>query len=134
MTSPAKQLRLPREMIVLDDSIVHTQKNLLRAFITAADLGGLEDQQAAAAAGMDPATWSQFKNGTRGIKPLECNTFLDQCGNNLPLAYWAYTRGFALAPLESELQRQLRNEREKRAEVEKENAILRSLFHGPRPT
>lgn len=123
------QLSLPREPLALDSTIIRSPKDLLRAFVIGAEIGGLDDQQAAAAAGLDPSTWSQFKSGTRGIKPLEFNTYLEQIGNNLPLAYWAYTRGFELVPLESELQRQLRIEREKRAEVEKENAILRGLFH-----
>lgn len=126
------QLRLPREPAALDDATIRAPKDMIKAFTMAADLGGLDDQQSAAAAGMDPSTWSGFKAGTRGIKPLEFNGFMDQCGNNLPLAYWAYTRGFALTPLETELQRQLRVQEEQNRELQKENAILRSLFHGSR--
>lgn len=123
-----EQLALPRSPIRLDNTVIQTQKNLLRAFITAADLGGLDDKQAAAAAGMDPSTWSQFKAGDRGIKPLELNTFLDQCGNELPLAFWAFSRGYMLVPLESELERRLRLERERREKVEAENKVLREVL------
>jgi hypothetical protein len=126
---PVTQLQLPREPIVLDEVTIRAPKDIIKAFTMAADLGGLDDGQAAAAAGMDPSTWSQFKTGARGIKPLEFNGYLDQCGNNLPLAYWAYTRGFDLTPRESELERQLRVERERTADLQKENAVLRSLFH-----
>lgn len=124
------QLKLPREMMVLDDSIITRPKDLLRAFTMAADLGQLDDKQAAAAAGMDPSTWSLFKSGERGIKPGEFNTYLDQCGNNLPLAYWAYTRGMNLTPRESELERQLRLEREARIKAEERLKYLEGLVKG----
>lgn len=128
MASNPAQLLIPRAMMRLDDTVIRAPKNLLRAFIASAELGGLEDKQAAAAAGMDPATWSQFKAGDRGIKPLELNTFADQCGNELTLAYWAYSRGYMLVPLESELERRLRVEQEKRQKVEAENKVLREVL------
>jgi hypothetical protein len=122
------QLLLPRPMMKLDETIVRAPKNLLRAFIAAAELGGLEEKQAAAAAGMDPATWSQFKAGDRGIKPLALNGYMDQCANELPLANWAYSRGYVLVPLESELERRLRLQEEKTQRVEAENKVLREVL------
>lgn len=124
------QLEIPRPLMRLDDSIVQRPKNLLRAFVMAADLGGMDDKQAAAAAGMDVSTWSQFKQGDRGIKPLELNGFLDQCANELPLANWAYTRGYALCPLESEMEKRLRTELERAEKAEAENKMLRGLLIG----
>lgn len=124
------QLEIPRSLMILDDSIIQRPKNLLRAFVMASDLGGMDDKQAAAAAGMDVSTWSQFKQGDRGIKPLELNGYLDQCANELPLAYWAYTRGYSLSPLESEMEKRLRIERERAEKAEAENKMLRSLFVG----
>ncbi len=112
----------------LDDTVVRSPKNLLRAFIAAAELGGLDDSQAAAAAGLDPSTWSLFKAGTRGIKPLELNGYMDQCANELPLAYWAFSRGYSLTPLESELEKRLRTEQEARQKVEAENKVLREVI------
>lgn len=130
MATNGVQLKLPREMLVLDDDIITRPKDLLRAFTMAADLGQLEDKQAAAAAGMDPSTWSQFKAGDRGIKPMEFNAYLDQCGNNLPLAYWAYTRGMRLVPRETELERQLRIAQEALAKSEEKRLYLESLVKG----
>lgn len=122
------QLSLPRQLMKLDDTVIQQPKDILRAFVICADLGGLDDQQAATAAGMDPSTWSQFKNGTRGIKPLELDTFMDQCANELPLAYWAHSRGYVLTPRESELERRLRLEQAKREKVEAENRVLREVL------
>ena len=112
----------------LDDSIVTRPKDLLRAFIMAADLGGLDDKQAAAGAGMDPATWSRFKQGDVGIKPLEMERYLDQCGNLLPLAFWAYRHGQNITPRESELEKQVRTQRERAETAEAENKLLRGLL------
>lgn len=123
------QLSLPREPMKLDESIIQRPKDLLRAFVIAADLGGLDDSQAATAADMDPSTWSQFKAGTRGIKPLALNRYQEQCGNHLPLAYWAWTNGYVLTPRESELERRLRVEQEARAKVELENKVLREVLN-----
>lgn len=112
----------------LDESIIQQPKDLLRAFVIAADLGGLDDSQAAAAAGMDPSTWSQFKNGKRGIKPLDCNKYLDQVGNELPLASWAYSRGYWLTPLQSELEKRLALERNEHEKTRQENKVLREVI------
>lgn len=114
----------------LDDTIISRPKDLLRAFIMSADLGGLDDKQAAAGAGMDPATWSRFKQGDAGIKPLNLMTFRDQTGNDLPLANWAYQCGYSLTMRESELEKRLRMETEARAQVENENRLLRNLLVG----
>ena len=124
------ELILPREPMKLDDTIISRPKDLLRAFVMAADLGGLEDKQAAAGASMDPATWSRFKQGDVGIKPASFNTFLDQCGNDLPLAYWARARGYSLTPLESELERRLRLETDAREKAEGEVRMLKGLLVG----
>ena len=126
------QLLLPREPLTLDDTIISRPKDLLRAFVMAADLGALDDKQAAAAAGMDPATWSRFKQGDAGIKPANLITFSEQTGNDLPLAYWALQRGYELRQRETETERLLRAEREARSKVEAENAVLRDVLAGRR--
>lgn len=130
MGVPASQLSLPREPMKLDEVLISRPKNLLRAFIMQAEIGGLDDGQAAAAAGMDPSTWSQFKTGTRGIKPLELRSFDAQCGNHLVLSHWAWISGYILTPRESELERRLRVERERREKVEDENRVLREVIAG----
>lgn len=114
----------------LDEVIISRPRDLLRAFVISAELGGLEDKQAAAGAGMDPGSWSQFKNGERGVKPLHLNAFLDQCGNELPLAYWAWSRGYTLSPRESELERRLKAEHAARLEAENKVQLLTEILKG----
>lgn len=122
------QLRIPRPLMKLDDTVIRSPKNLLRAFVMSAELGGLDDKQAAGAAGMDPATWSQFKAGDRGIKPLMFDSYTDQCANELVLANWAYRRGYGLRPLESELEKRLRLKEEELQDEKKKNAVLLEAF------
>ncbi len=124
------QLQLPREPMRLDETVIRSPKDMLRAFVLQAELGGLDDQQAAAAAGMDPSSWSQFKNGMRGIKPLELRNFDGQCGNQLVLHYWAWTSGFVLTPRESELERRLRLKDEENRKLKDENRLLREIAVG----
>ena len=124
------QLRLPREPMKLDETVIQRPKDILRAFVLQAELGGLDDQQAAAAAGMDPSSWSQFKTGTRGIKPLELKSFDEQCGNQLVLSYWAWSSGYVLTPRETELQRRLRLKDEENAKLKDENRLLREIAVG----
>lgn len=128
MASNPAQLSIPRPLMKVDETIVRSRKSLLHAFVSAADQGGLDDKQAAAAAGMDPSTWSQFKAGDRGIKPLIVNGYMDQCANELPLAYWAYSRGYELRPLESELEKRLRLKEEELLDEKKKNAVLLEAF------
>lgn len=122
------QLHLPRPPMELDENLIRRPKDLLRAFVMSADLGGMDDKQAAAAAGMDPATWSRFKQGEVGVKPNNLMAFREQCGNDLALANWAWQCGYVLTPRESELERRLRIERETRERVEAENKLLRGLI------
>jgi hypothetical protein len=131
MTNLAVQLNLPRPPMELDDSIITRPKDILRAFVMAADLGGLDDKQAAAGAGMDPATWSRFKQGDVGIKPLNLLSYGEQCGNHLPLAYWAYKCGYALTIRETELEKRLRLKDEELQRERAENVLLRGLIQRP---
>lgn len=114
----------------LDETVIRAPKDLLRAFVMQAELGGLDDQQAATAAGMDPSTWSLFKAGTRGIKPLELRSFDGQCGNQLVLAHWAWISGFVLTPRENEYERRLRLKDEENEKLRNENRLLREIAVG----
>lgn len=130
MSDLGVQLLLPRQPAPLEEDYIATRKSILHGFISSADLGGLDDKQAAAGAGMDPATWSRFKQGDVGIKPANFMSFRQQTGNDLALARWAWECGYVLTHRETELERQLRVEREHSQAVEAENALLKKLLQG----
>ena len=124
------QLELQMPVSLIDDDVVGRQPSLTRAIVVCADIAGFEDKRAASAAGVDPATWSKIKTGQANFPHETFRKYQTKCGNWLPLQWLARDAGFGLTPLESELERQLRIEREARAKVEAENVMLRNLVVG----
>jgi len=115
---------------LIADDVVARQPSLTRAIVVCADIAGFEDKRAAAAAGVDPATWSKIKSGLAHFPQENFRKFQVKCGNWLPYQWAARDAGFGLVPLETELERQLRVEREARANVEAENKLLKGLLVG----
>jgi len=73
------------------------------------------DKDAQLALGVDKGQFSRWKNGGEGIKEDRLYQLMDYCNNDIPLFYLNYRRGYDIANLrkrESELEKQLRLERE----------------------
>lgn len=118
-------------MLDLTDEIVASPVNWRKAILLTADIGGLADKNAADAMGVAQEMWTRLKTDPRtGINPDRIESFMDNCGNELLLHNLAWRRGFRLVQRETETQRLLRIEREKREAVEAENAVLRSVLGG----
>jgi hypothetical protein len=116
-------------MTALPDEIIAKPSCWRKSILMTADLGGLEDKNAADAMGIAPEMWSRLKTDPRtGVNPDRLEAFMDNCGNELLLHNLAWRRGFKLVERETETQRLLRIEREKREATEAENKILRSLL------
>lgn len=115
-------------MMQLNESMYTRPSSLLRAIVMCADFGGLAEKEAAEAMGVDNATWSRIKSGTAGIKPDALETFMDACGNELPLYYLAARRGYELVPSQTELERQLAEEQAKTARLEQQLESLMGLL------
>jgi hypothetical protein len=79
--------------------------------------------------GMDKARWSRIKAGQEGIKPEQLETFLDSMGNDAPLLWLMYRRGW---DLHSFRKRETETERENRL-LREENAALRRVMLGNTP-
>lgn len=118
-------------MTELPEDIIAKPASWRKAILMTADIGGLEDKNAADAMGIAPEMWSRLKTDPRtGINPDRIEAFMDNCGNELLLHNLAWRRGFRLVERETETQRQLRIEREAREKAEAENKLLRSLLQG----
>jgi hypothetical protein len=75
---------------------------------------------------VDATQLTRWKQGGEGIKEEKFFGLMDACGNDAPLLYLNYARGWDLHAMrrrESELQRELRLARE-------ENAALRRVLQG----
>ena len=82
---------------------------------------------------VDNAQLSRWESGGEGIVWEKFVGLMDVCGNDAPLLWMLHKRGYDLHSLrkkETETQRELRIEREKNAELEKENRIFRNLIQG----
>jgi hypothetical protein len=95
-------------------------------------LAEMDPKQAYQPLKMDKATWSRIMNGTQEA-PASLPKKLKMLTGNDALQLWlAQDWGCELQPLRSEWEEQLEDERAARAEVERENALLRQLITGRR--
>lgn len=91
------------------------------------------DKQASADIAMDKAQWSRIKSGQEGIKWRRLDAFLDSMGNDIPLLWMLYQRGYDVLSLrkrESETERQLREARERIEELEHDKRVLAEALRG----
>lgn len=125
-------LAMKPEMRVIDVSMIDAQPSFTSAIVLCQSLAGVQDKELAGHGGIVKHTeqWSKIKSGTGFFPQDKLIPFMQRCENEAPLVWLARRSGYELVHLESELERQLRNEREKRAEVELENRVLRSVIHG----
>jgi hypothetical protein len=128
--SEQRRLTLARPPMKLDIEHVRRMPNMTKAIALCAEFAGLEnDKDQARAIDIDATTWSLIKKGERAFPHERYEALFDEFGNEAPLIWLADRRGYLLTPKESELERQLRIERDRLADLQKENAVLRSLFH-----
>lgn len=118
------------EVALVDDEIVARQPNLTRAIVVCADLAGMEEKEAAVAAGIDPATWSKVKNGQAHFPHQRIRAYQQRCRNWLPLQWMANDAGFRLVRLETMLERQLREANDALAKERERSAMLADLLQG----
>lgn len=115
---------------MIDDEIVAKQPTLTRALVVCADLGGMEDKEAAAAAGIDPATWSKVKSAQANFPHARFRLYQQRCKNWLPLQWMARDAGFRLERLETVLERDLRETKDQLVEERKKSAVLLAALQG----
>lgn len=115
----------------VDIAMIDAQPTLTSALVLCQSLAGIQDKELAGPKGIVKHTeqWSKIKNGSGFFPHEQFLRYMHRCENEAPLIWLARRSGYALVPLETELERQLRIERAARAEVELENRVLRSVIH-----
>lgn len=120
----SNQLSMP---VKVSPDEVAREKTLGGAIELCAKVAGYElDKQLQGALGVDKAQFSRWQSGEEGIKWPKLNALMDHCGNDAPVLWMTYTRGFDLHAMrlrETETERQNRMLRE-------ENAALRRVLIG----
>lgn len=124
-------LGIKPQMLQMTEDLIRAPSSWRKAIVMSADLAGKDNENAADSMGCKPEAWSRFKTDEKsGVNPDRLEAFMDNCGNELLLHNLAYRRGYYLVERETETQRLLRIEREKREEAEAENRLLRNLLIG----
>lgn len=121
LLSDATQMALPVDVSV--DEIAR-KRDLGQAITLCYDAAGLAPKQVLAAMRTDKAQLSRWESGAEGVIWPKLSGLMDTCGNDVPVLWMAYQRGFDLHAMrrrETELERQLR-------EVREENSALRRVL------
>lgn len=108
--------------------LVRKQKGSGKAFTLACDSSGLDDKEIYGAVGIDAGTFSKIKNGIATLQANDLQLFCNVVNNRIYPEWLAFQVGCTLVQIQSESERLLARERERRAAVEAENRILRDLF------
>lgn len=126
------QMRLAIERPTeIDLDTVRRQPSMTRAIVLMADVAGFRSEKdLCRRLDLDPGVWSRIKAGEAHFPHDRFELAFDECRNEVPLVWLADRRGYLLTPKETELERRLRVERDRGAELEKENKLLRALIQG----
>ncbi len=123
ISRPPQQVEIPIELI-------RSKKTCGAAFTLACDASGMDDKEIYLPIGIDAGYFSRMKKGEATLQADMIRKFCSHVGNRIYLEWQAFQVGCTLLEIESETQRLLRVEREKFAESERENALLRELLTG----
>lgn len=106
------QLPLP---VVIRPEEVAREKSLGAAIELCAKAGGFAlDKELQMELGVDKAQFSRWQSGAEGIVWPKLEKLMDACGNDAPLLWMLYQRGFDLHSL-----------RRRESETERQNRLLR---------
>jgi len=128
------ELRLLRpEMLQVDARVIDALPSMTAAIRLCQQLSGLPDKAFYGKGGIvsDAAQWSRITHsGQHNFPQDKFVLYQEICGNPVPTMFSARKLGYGLVPLETEMERRLRIERQKAEELERENALLKKLFTG----
>jgi hypothetical protein len=137
---PRLPLRLRRVDQVLDPAVVIAQPTLLGAIKLCISVAGFEsDKQVYAELEIDAGHWSRIMRGEAHFPVDKLPALMDLCGNEAPLIWLAYARGYdpiSLRKRETDVERENRELRDRLAAMEHEREIerrtVRDLIGGVR--
>jgi hypothetical protein len=116
----------------VDKAYVLSLSSFRRALRYSLSLADLEPKQVYEPLDMDKATWSRIENGQQAFPPDQLGLLASITGNDAPLIWLAHARGYELRPLKSELEERLAAAEAERAELQRQNDLMRELLQGRR--
>lgn len=126
----SSQLSLPVE--VRPEEIAR-KPSLGAAIVMCMELAGFDFDKEVPIRGLDKGQFSRWKSGGEGIKWEKFELLMDECGNDAPLLWMLYQRGYDLHSLrkrETEVERRLRLAEERARSAEEALRAVMRASHG----
>jgi len=103
------ELALVRKTTPIDVSmeLVKRQKNFIGAIALCTQLSGLDDKEIYMTLGVDAGHWSRIVKGDAHFPVNKIDELMTLCGNEAPLKWLAYKRGYSLQMLKTEAERRI---------------------------
>lgn len=134
---PSLDLRVVGDPVRVDLAEIQRQTTWASALSLCANKSGLQDKVIAADIGVDNAVWSRFKSGQNSPSGEQLDKLMSRCGNEAPLFWLLLRRGYdprSLRRIESDVERENRELRERLLQIEREREIerrtIRDLMRG----
>jgi hypothetical protein len=124
-------LRMTRVAQPVDVQTIATLDTLGAACSKCAEWSGLSDKAVCIETGMDPGQWSRIKTDQAHPSGEFLLKLMDACGNESPLIWLVCRRGYdpaTMRRLESDLERQLREQREKNEGLTRELETIKKFL------
>jgi hypothetical protein len=115
---------------VVPIELIRRQRTAAAAFQLAIQSSGLEDKEVYGTLKLDAGYFSRIKKGEATLQADLIQSFCEVVGNRIYAEWIAYQTGCTLVQIESEAERLLRAERERRINVEAENKLMKQLLTG----
>ena len=110
--------------------VIQAQRTFSAAMSLAVNVSGLEEKEIYIPLKIDAGHWTRIMKGDAHFPVDKLNEFCDLVGNEIPLIWWAHSRGKGVHLLKTEAERQLLAEQERSKELELENRVLLKALHG----
>lgn len=129
---PARQgllpVTIPTEQVSVE--VIRRLTSMSKAIALCIQVSGLDEKQAYKPLDIDAGHWTRIMKGDAHFPVNKLNDLCDLCGNEIPLEWWAWSRGKGLHMLESEAERKLRIANEELAKVNERLAYVERLMVG----
>jgi hypothetical protein len=128
------ELNVQPKMAAVDPALIARQPSMSKALALCQTLSGKDDAQFYGDGGIvkDQAQWSRIMGPSNHNFPHDkLNLFMDKAGNEAPMLWLLYSRGYDITNLhlrETETERELRLAREEIARLRSEREVERRLF------
>ena len=133
-SSPVEQgallLTRARPMVEVPLESILARKSLLGAINLCIDLSGLDEKEIYIPLGIDAGHWSNLRKGKGHFPPDRINDLMDLYGNEVPLIWQAYRRGYGLVVLKTEAERRAEAAEARAAQAELKVRVLMEAIAG----